>query len=81
MQLRIADGFAEDIGALLRRGIDDGKLPPLDRRILSLLLVAPAMQPARRAALSGETLPTNTIDQTFERVWLSLADNRKGHPP
>lgn len=74
-QQRIADGFAEDIGALLQRGIDDGTLAPLDRRILTLLLVAPAMQLARSAVLSGKPLPKDTVEQTFERVWLAIAAN------
>ncbi|MCK0122156.1 TetR/AcrR family transcriptional regulator [Loktanella sp. F6476L] len=69
------DGFAKDIAARLKRGVDDGTLVDLDTGLLSLLLVAPAMQLARRAVLSGEPIPENLIVQTFDRVWLSIAKN------
>jgi hypothetical protein len=48
-------------------------LADLDTSLLSLLLVAPAMQLARSAVLSGQKIPETLIEQTFERVWLSIA--------
>ena len=75
-QQRVIDGYTEDIGAVLQRGIDDGTLAPLDRRLLTLMLIAPAERLARRAVLSGEKIQTETIEQIFDRVWLSIS-NRK----
>lgn len=72
-QQATVDRFAGDIAADLQRGIDDGTLATLDTRILSLLLIAPAMQLARSSVLTGTELPQSTINQTFERVWLSIA--------
>lgn len=72
-QQAVADGYAAEIAGLLRRGVEAGVLAPLDPEILSLLLVAPAMQLARRAILTGAVLSKTTIDKTFERVWLSIA--------
>ncbi|WP_417599581.1 TetR/AcrR family transcriptional regulator [Pararhodobacter oceanensis] len=74
-QQAITDGYAADIAALLKRGVDDGTLADLDASLLSLLLVAPAMQLARSAVLSGRTTPEPLIEQTFERVWLSIANH------
>ena len=74
-QQRVVDGYTEDIGNLLQRGIDDGTLAPLDRRLLTLMLIAPAERLARRAVLSGETTPTETIEQIFDRVWLSISNS------
>jgi len=48
-------------------------LAPLDRGFLTLMLIAPAERLARRAVLSGETIPTETIEQIFDRVWLSIS--------
>jgi len=70
-----ADGFAKDIAALFQRGVDEGTLADLDTNLLSLLLVAPAMQLARRTILSGQPIPEPLIEQTFERVWLSIANS------
>lgn len=72
-QLAITDGYAADIGAIFKRGVADGTLADLDSSLLSLLLVAPAMQLARNAVLSGRAIPETLIEQTFERVWLSIA--------
>ena len=72
-QQAITDKYAADIAALLKRGVDDGTLADLDTSLLSLLLVAPAMQLARSAVLSGQKTPETLIEQTFERVWLSIA--------
>ncbi|PVH27819.1 TetR family transcriptional regulator [Pararhodobacter oceanensis] len=74
-QQAITDRYAADIAALLKRGVDDGTLADLDASLLSLLLVAPAMQLARSAVLSGQTTPEPLIEQTFERVWLSIANH------
>lgn len=68
-----ADAYAEDIAGLLRRGVLDGTLAPLDTKLLSLLLTAPAMQMARGAVMRGQPIPRDSIEQTFERVWLSIA--------
>ncbi|EYD73669.1 Transcriptional regulator, AcrR family protein [Limimaricola hongkongensis DSM 17492] len=70
----IADEYAEDIAALLRRGVDDGTLAPMQDGLLSLLLVAPAMQLARGAVLAGRPIPPELISQAFDRVWLSIAN-------
>ncbi|WP_424984563.1 TetR/AcrR family transcriptional regulator [Microbulbifer sp. S227A] len=72
-QQAIVDGYARDIAAILRRGVDDGTLVALDPGVLSLLLIAPAMQLARGSALSGAALDPLLIEQTFDRVWLSIA--------
>jgi len=74
-QKAIVEGYSAEIAALLRRGVDAGVLAPLDPDVLSLLLVSPAMQLARRAILTGAALSPSTIEQTFERVWLSIAAN------
>ena len=72
-QQRVVDGYTDEIGAVLQRGIDDGTLAPVDRRFLTLMLIAPAERLARRAVLSGETVSTETIEQIFGRVWLSIS--------
>ncbi|MEO9781067.1 MAG: TetR/AcrR family transcriptional regulator [Sedimentitalea sp.] len=72
-QQAIVDGFAKDIADVLRRGVDDGTLVPLYTSLLSLLLNAPEMQLARSSALNGTGLDSSTIEQTFDRVWLSIA--------
>lgn len=73
-QQSVADGYAADIDALLRRGIEAGVLARLDPSLLSLLLVAPAMQLARSAVLSGKPITDAIVQQTFDRVWLSIAN-------
>lgn len=74
-QQAIADDYGEEIAALLRRGVDDGTLADLDTGLLTLLLVAPAMQLARSAVLSGQPIPETLIEQAFDRVWLSIANH------
>lgn len=74
-QKSAADGYAADIAQLLQRGIDSGVLADLDPKLLSLLLVAPAMQLARGAALSDRPITDEIVEQTFDRVWLSIAKN------
>ncbi len=68
-----ADTCAEDIAGLLRRGVQDGTLAPLDTKLLSLLLTAPAMQMARGAVMRGQPIPRDSVEQTFDRVWLAIA--------
>ena len=75
-QQAVADEYIEDIGALLRRGVDDGTLAPLDTELLSLLLVAPARQLARSAVISERSINPEIISQTFDRVWLSIANSK-----
>lgn len=70
-----AEDYAKDIASLLGRGVQDGTLADLDTGLLSLLLVAPAMQLARKAVISGKPIPDALIKQTFERVWLSIKNN------
>lgn len=74
-QQGVVDGFAKDIADILRAAVNDGTLAPLDPKILSLLLLAPAMQMSRGAALRGETIAQSTIQNTFDRVWLSIENN------
>lgn len=74
-QQRVIDGYTDDIGAVLQRGIDDGILAQLDRRLLTLMLIAPAERLARRAVLSREKIPTETIEQVFDRVWFSISNS------
>ncbi len=74
-QQAIADAYGDEITALLRRGVDDGTLANLDPGLISLLLVAPAMQLARNAVLSGQPIPESLIEQAFDRVWLSIANH------
>lgn len=73
-QQAVADGYAQDIAALLRRGVEDGTLAPLDTKLLSLLLVAPAMQLARQAVLKDQPIPRDTLNTTFDRVWRSISN-------
>ncbi|MCE0505187.1 TetR/AcrR family transcriptional regulator [Roseivivax sp. GX 12232] len=75
-QQAVADGYAADIAALLRRGVEDGTLAPLEDGLLSLLLVAPALHLARGAVIAGQPITTETITRTFERVWLSIANTQ-----
>jgi AcrR family transcriptional regulator len=63
-----------EIGEMLRRGVDDGTLAPLDSDVLTLLLVAPALQLARSAVLKSQTIPPETLELIFRRVWLSVSD-------
>lgn len=70
----VIDGHAKDIAALLQRGVDSGVLAALDSQVLSLLLVSPALHLARSAALSDRPTADNIVEQTFERVWLSIAN-------
>ncbi len=72
-QQRVVDGYTEHIANVLQRGIDDGTLAALDRRLLTLMLIAPAERMARRAVLSREKISTETIEQIFDRVWLSIS--------
>ncbi|SLN60338.1 putative HTH-type transcriptional regulator [Pseudoruegeria aquimaris] len=65
--------YAEDIAALLRRGVEDGTLAPLDPDVLSLLLTAPAMQLARKAVAQGQAISTDDVDLIFNRVWRAIA--------
>lgn len=74
-QQAVADGYTADIAALLRRGVTDGTLAPLDDAVLSLLVVAPAMQLARSAVIAGQTVSHDLLDRVFARVWLSIANH------
>ena len=74
-QQAIAHGYGDDIAALLRRGVVDGTLADLDPGLLSLLLVAPAMQLSRSAVLSRQPIPETLVEQAFDRVWLSIANH------
>ena len=74
-QQRVVDGYTDDIESVLQRGIDDGTLAPLSRHMLTLMLIAPAERLARRSVLSGEKIPTETIEQIFDRVWLSISNS------
>ena len=66
--------YAQEIQSLLTRGIDDGTLAPLNVTLLALLLTAPAMQLARNHVQKGQKITIEIVDQTFERVWLSIAN-------
>ncbi|GLQ35660.1 hypothetical protein GCM10007939_19430 [Amylibacter marinus] len=74
-QVSIVTQYIEDINTLLRRGVDDGTLAPLDIELLSLLLLAPARQLARQTVISGPPITLDIISQTFDRVWLSIANH------
>lgn len=67
--------MGDEIAAMLRRGIEDGTLAPLDRKVLTLLLVAPAMQLAREAVQTGSPVPADVVETVFGRVWRSIAAN------
>jgi len=75
------NGMYEEINAMIQRGIEDGTLVPLHVSTVSLLLVAPAMQLARSAALTGSTIPSDIVVQTFERVWRSISADPLSNPP
>ncbi|WP_239520612.1 TetR/AcrR family transcriptional regulator [Pseudooceanicola aestuarii] len=70
---QVIAGYAAEISDLLQRGVDDGTLAPLDSGMLSLLLVAPAMQLARSSVLTGTEVTCQTVTTMFDRVWLSIA--------
>ena len=78
-QQRVVDGQMEDISIVLQGGIDDGTLAPLDPKLLTLMLIAPAERLARRAAMTGDAIPTETIERVFSRVWRSIAKALKAH--
>lgn len=61
-----------EINALLQQGVDDGTLEKLDIGLISMLLVAPAMQLARSAVLKSKQLPHSLVETTFARVWRSI---------
>lgn len=73
-QKAITDGYAREIAAMFQRGVDSGVLAKLDTQLLSLLLVAPALQLARSAALNDQPPTDEIVQLTFERVWLSIAN-------
>lgn len=64
-----------EIGEMLQRGIDDGTLAQLDVTLISMLLVAPAMQLARSAVLKDKRLAQTVVETTFDRVWRSIAND------
>lgn len=74
-QQQVVDGYAADIAELMRRGVNDGTLAPVETGILSLLLTAPAMQLARQSVISGRPVPQDILETTFERVWRSIKSN------
>lgn len=72
-QLKQVSVMEEEIRALLERAKASGTLADLPVSVISVLLIAPAMQLARSATLKDLQVPQATIDVTFERVWLSIA--------
>jgi len=62
-----------EISEMLQQGINDGTLADIGVETLSLLLVAPAMQLARRAVLSNQPISTATTELVFERIWRAIA--------
>jgi len=75
------DGMYAEINTMVQRGIEDGTLVPLHVSTVSLLLVAPAMQLARSAVISGRTIPSDIVEQTFEQVWRSISADPLSAPP
>jgi len=76
------DSMHDEINTMVQRGVNDGTLVPLDISMVSLLLIAPAMQLARSAALTTESsIPADTIEQLFEQVWRSIAVDPLSTPP
>lgn len=63
----------QEIRALLERAKASGTLADLPVSVISVLLIAPAMQLARSATLKNLRIPQATINLTFERVWLSIS--------
>lgn len=65
--------MGEEVYALLQQGIDDGTLLKMDTTIIGLLLISPAMQLAKRMAISGESMPKSALEQIYTRVWCSVS--------
>lgn len=61
-----------EITGMLQTAIDDNTLASLPVETVAVLLIAPAMQLARSAAMVGNPVPPATAELTFERVWLSI---------
>jgi AcrR family transcriptional regulator len=74
-QEQITRQMGVDIAALLQRGVDDRTLAQLDNEVLTLLLVAPAMQLARRLIHDGERPSPELVELTFQRVWRAIEND------
>lgn len=74
-QEQTSEKMREEIGELLQRGIDDGTLAPLDRTVLTLLLVAPAMQLARQLIHHGQPATDELVETMYARVWRAIAND------
>jgi AcrR family transcriptional regulator len=72
-ELKIVKSMYGEIVGMIKRGVDDGTLQKLDPKILSVLLVAPAMQLARSALLQNITISNRTKTETFDCVWRSIS--------
>ncbi len=72
-QARALDYMHSDIAGMLQSAIDDGTLADLPVSTITTLLVAPAMHMARTRAQQPTGIPDDTVRQTFDRVWLSIA--------
>ncbi len=65
--------MGQEISEMLQQGVDDGTLADLGVDVISLLLVSPAMQLARRAVQSGQQVPEQLTARVFDRVWRAIA--------
>lgn len=69
----MAHKMTVEIGDMLQQGIDDGTLADIGVDTISLLLVAPAMQLARRAVLSDKPIPARLTELVFDRIWRAIS--------
>ncbi|GHB28069.1 TetR family transcriptional regulator [Pseudovibrio japonicus] len=65
----------QEISGLLERAKASGSVADLPTNVISVLLIAPAMQLARSAVLKDTPVPQETVELTFDRVWLSISGN------
>ncbi len=70
----------QEIRGLLERAKASGCVADLPTNVISVLLIAPAMQLARSAVLKDTPIPQETVKLTFDRVWLSISGNTAPTP-
>jgi AcrR family transcriptional regulator len=61
-----------EIDALIQTAIDDGTLRQMPLGVAINLLIGPAMQLARRAAMAGQPATAAEIDLTFTTIWAAI---------
>ncbi len=75
-QRAIVAPYQAEINALVQTALDDGTLRPMPLEVATTLLIGPAMQLARKAALTGQAPSNLEITATFEHLWAGLAQSQ-----